>query len=94
MAAQALQHFQKPWQVLVSVCLTRMNLLSKELNEVQQKVAELQSQIEIENSVYNDHEHRKSVLMAKVQNKPKKMSEAEEAKLLDASRELANIEVR
>ena len=94
MAAQALQHFQKPWQVLVSVCLTRMNLLSKELNEVQQKFAELQSQIEIENSVYNDHEHRKNVLMTKVQNKTKKMSESEEAKLLDASRELANIEVR
>ena len=94
MAAQALQHFQKPWQVLVSVCLTRMNLLSRELNEVQQKFAELQSQIEIENSVYNDHEHRKNVLMAKVQSKPKKISEAEETKLLDASRELANIEVR
>ena len=94
MAAQALQHFQKPWQVLVSVCLTRMNLLSKELNEVQQKFAELQSQIEIENSVYNDHEYRKNVLLTKVQNKTKKMSEAEETRLLDASRELATIEVR
>ena len=74
--------------------LDQNEFTQQRVNEVQQKFAELQSQVEIENSVYNDHEHRKNVLMAKVQNKPKKISEAEETKLLDASRELANIEVR
>lgn len=94
MAAQRLtKHYQKPWQLIVSVCLTRQNKLAKDLTDIEKRYAQMIEEIEYENSVLNDYEARKRDLKAIV-NAPKstKMSEKEEEKMTEASRLLAGIQ--
>jgi len=97
MAAQKLtKHYQKPWQLLVSVCLTRTNTVTKELTDIETRYAELMEKVELENSVYNDYETRKlelnHVMNRTGAQQQKKLSEKEEEKITEASRMLANIQ--
>ncbi|XP_065674270.1 large ribosomal subunit protein mL46 isoform X2 [Hydra vulgaris] len=80
-------HFSKPWQIFVSVCLKRMNVISRPLNEIEQQYAKLQHLLEIEKSVLNDYEYRKAslekVLLSKKQSKGN-----EDDKVLEAKNQL------
>ena len=97
MAAQRLtKHYQKPWQLLVSVCLSRTNTITKDLSDIEKRYARLIDQMETENSVYNNYEMRKQELQNVVStatDRNKKLSEKDEEKISDASRLLANIQV-
>jgi len=55
-------HFKKPWQLMVSVCVTRMSRVGRPLTQLEQRYALMQQQLEHEASVLNDHEHRKTNL--------------------------------
>lgn len=91
--SQIVKHFNKPWQLLVSVCLTRMNMISRELSAIEKQYAIYQDQMEMRKSVYNDHEFRKLSLQAFEKGKSTmSLSAEEEAKVVDASRELASIQ--
>ena len=90
--AEAIPHYRKPWQLLVSVCLTRMNRITKELSNLEQRYASMQSEMEFEASVYNDHEHTKRHLQFIGTEKTQNLSEEREKEVLDASRKLAEIE--
>lgn len=93
--AQAIrQHYHKPWKLLVSVCLTRMNVISKELNEIEQRFAAFQEDLELRNSVYNDYEYRKNVLKADTLKVSKtNHGDEETVDAVQATRELASMQV-
>jgi len=77
---RVLPHFKKPWQLMVSVCVTRMNRVPPPLTDLEQRYARLQHQLEYEASVFNDHEHTKIDLQrsaAMLQNNDIEESEAE-----------------
>ena len=93
MAAKVLAHFNKPWKILVSVCLTRMSITSKELSDIQQRYAAMQNEIEFERSVLNDYEYRKIQLRRLDEKKHMKLSEDDETEVLEATRELAALQV-
>jgi len=92
MAAQVVKHFQKPWQILVSVCLTRLNVISKDLVDIEKRYASLQSELELEQAVLNDYEIQKRELSIQDARKNTNLSEKEESEVLEASRELATIQ--
>ena len=97
MAAQKMtKHYQKPWQLLVSVCLSRTNAITKDLSEIEKRYARLIEQMETENAVYNNYEMRKHELQNVVSiasGSKKKLSEKDEEQISDASRLLASIQV-
>lgn len=94
-ALKITKHYQKPWQLLVSVCLSRTNAVTKDLVEIEERYTKLMERMEVEGAVYNDHEIRKMELKEVVsQGKTsKKLSEKDEEKISEASRLLANIQV-
>uniref|UniRef100_A0A8C6A2U4 Large ribosomal subunit protein mL46 n=1 Tax=Marmota marmota marmota TaxID=9994 RepID=A0A8C6A2U4_MARMA len=49
---------ESPWRLLGALCLQRPPLISKPLTPLQEEMAALLQQIEIENSLYSDHELR------------------------------------
>uniref|UniRef100_A0A8D2APW9 Mitochondrial ribosomal protein L46 n=1 Tax=Sciurus vulgaris TaxID=55149 RepID=A0A8D2APW9_SCIVU len=49
---------ESPWRLLGALCLQRPPLISKSLTPLQEEMAALLQQIEIENSLYSDHELR------------------------------------
>lgn len=93
-ALKITKHYQKPWQLLVSVCLSRTNAVTKDLVEIEERYTKLMERMEVEGAVYNDHEIRKMELKEVVsQGKTsKKLSEKDEEKISEASRLLANIQ--
>jgi len=96
MAAQRItKHYQKPWQLFVSVCVTRQNVLTRELSDIEKRYAAMQEKIEFEQSVLCDYEKRKKELedIVDMTTRTKKFSEKEEEKTTEASRLLANIQV-
>lgn len=90
--SETVQHFTKPWKLLVSVCLTRMNKITRELNNVEKSYADLQSKVEKENAVYNDHEFLKMKLVQIDADKSLELSHKREKEVVEASRQLAGIE--
>lgn len=93
MARAIQQHYHKPWKLLVSVCLTRMNVISKELNEIEQRFAAFQEDLELRNSVYNDYEYRKNVLKADTLKVSKtNHGDEETVDAVQATRELASMQ--
>ena len=96
MAAQKLtKHYQKPWQLLVAVCLSRKNTLTRDLSNIEKCYGGLVEQMEVESAVYNNYEMRKQELqnVASKVKASKKLSEKDEERVSDASRLLASIEV-
>ncbi|XP_069480390.1 large ribosomal subunit protein mL46 [Ambystoma mexicanum] len=47
-----------PWQLVGAVCLQRPAVISQVKTAIQEEVAELMQQMEVENSLYSDHEIR------------------------------------
>lgn len=102
MVTQVTKHYNKPWQLLVSVCLTRLNVLRGELTGTEERYAQMLDTIEREQSVMNDYEHKKKLLQQAAsinqtsisqKTKTKSKSEEEEKNITDASRQLAAIQV-
>ncbi|XP_032955952.1 39S ribosomal protein L46, mitochondrial [Rhinolophus ferrumequinum] len=56
--ATAPSHRGSPWHLLGALCLQRPPLVSKPLTPLQEEIAALLQQIEIERSLYSDHELR------------------------------------
>lgn len=107
MATQVTKHYSKPWQLLVSVCLTRFNVLRSQISGIEERYAQLLDQMEREQAVLNDYEYKKKLLQAAAQRtvttatttakssaSKMKISEEEEKQVMDASRQLAAIQVR
>lgn len=46
------------WDVLASVCVERIPVVTPPLNDLQRRYAELLSQLEVEKSLKSDHEIR------------------------------------
>jgi len=89
---QAVSHFSKPWQLMVSVCLTRMNKVTRELTDLEKRYAKLQDELEFEESVYSDHEHTKKGLQVLVEEKDIFISDEREEQARVAAFKLSEIE--
>lgn len=88
-----MKHYQKPWKVLISVCLVRTNSLSRQLSELDLKYSQMKDTLEVRNSVLNDYELSIKTLEEKSSIRKAKMTDAEEQEILLASRELARLKV-
>ena len=66
LASRAIPHYTKPWQLLVSVCVTRANRIPRPLTPLEEKYAKMQQEQELERSVYGDVEKTRSTLKATI----------------------------
>ena len=85
----------KPWRLLASLCIVRMNRVSRPQSEIEIAYGNLQEQLEIENSVNNLYEMRTNKLEKQIAQRSaqKNLSDDEENKLRDISRTLVDIKV-
>jgi len=85
---EVIPHFRKQWQLMVSVCLTRMNKVTRELSELEKRYACMQEEMELEESAYNNYEIKKSGLEALAAEKDGKLSEEREREVRAATFDL------
>jgi len=77
---------------MVSVCLTRMNKVSRELTDFETRYSKMQEKMEVENSVYNDTEIERERARAIVRIDPDDIPYGEEAKYYEAQQRLNDID--